>query len=620
MDLKMQLGTLNMLYKLVNGGEMSATPPVKPRFKPRPPDSFFEELLPEQMGVRSEGLLKMFVKLSASSDICPHSVVVLRGGKLIAKADWKPYSSRFMHVSHSLCKSVVSMAVGIAVKEKYLSEDEKIADIFADEDIEISDKRMELVTVRHLLTMSSGVKFNEAGALTSENWTKNFIGSDLIFDPGSEFYYNSMNTYMLSAAVCKRTGISLSEYLNRRLFTPMGISGFYWEKSPQGIEKGGWGLYMTVYDYAKLGQLYLNGGVWNGIQLVPEEWVKKSVSKQISKASSPCSDGYGYQIWRTKHNDGFVFNGMLGQNVFVFPSRKTVIAITAGSSNLFPMCRAMDIITEFIENKDNFSSVPIKDFRYSNAALLRNTLAGASFAKPLTVSGKTGFLERLKKSLSSVSGTEAIPEAAKILNGAEIVFEKNRAGLLPALIQIMNGNFSGGIEKAVFETAAVRPDSLPSYKRFISPLAAYDSEKGGRFAIRIESGGNRVHVPVSFTEKPEYFDLEIGGDSFKVGVNGSLTVDEDGLPVLKITMCFVETSCTKILKFIFDYDEIILKIRESPQLYGVLDEAAEAVAPSLGKAAKKTMQAILETDIAEYKIKSFLEPTLKGKLIPNTGR
>ncbi len=621
MDLKMQIKILNALYKAVNGGKMSGAASTKPRFKTLEPTAPFEELLPEQVGVRSEGLLKMFARLSASGEIRPHSVVVLKDGKLIAKADWKPFSSRFMHVSHSLCKSVVSMAVGIAAKEKYISEEEKITDILGVNQ-DISDKKMYEVTVRHLLTMSSGVKFNEAAAMASESWTKDFLASELMFDPGSGFNYNSLNTYMLSAALCGRTGMSLSEYLNRRLLKPMGITDFYWEKSPEGIEKGGWGLYMGVYDYAKLGQLYLDGGVWNGIGLVPAEWVNKSVSKQISTAQSPCRDGYGYQIWRTKNGSGYVFSGMFGQNVYVFPNRRMVIAMTAGSSSLFPSCRASDIVTDFIEDPANFSPAPIKNFRYAGAAALRNSTASAEFGKPLTINGKIGFLERLRNSLSGKKADEAVPEAARILNGMGVVFDKNNAGLLPALIQIMNGNFSGGIEKAVFEVgaAAADPKLMPSYKRFINSRNFYENERGGKFVIRFESGGEKLRVPVSFGSKAEYFDLEVGGDSFKIGVRGSLTTDEDDLPVLKVVMCFVETSCSKILKFVFGYDGVILKLRESPELYGAMDEAAEAMMPSLGKTVKKTVKAILETDAAEYKIKSFLEPTLKGKLLEVRGK
>ncbi len=609
MDLKSQIKTLNVLYKIVNGN----TPimPPKPPLKELDGVCGFEEVLPEQAGVRSEGLLKMFAELSADRSVCPHSAIVLRGGKLIAKADWSPFSSRFMHVSHSLCKSIVSMAVGIAAEEKYISEDERLTDIFAG--YEVRDKKMSEVTVKRLLTMSSGVRFNEVSSAVSEDWTGDFLRSEVQFEPGSEFSYNSLNTYMLSAALCLRTGMSLSEYLNRRLFKPMGITDFYWEKSPGGAEKGGWGLYMGICDYAKLGQLYLDGGVWNGVSLVPAEWVAKSSSKLISKAHSPCYEGYGYQIWRTKNNDGFVFSGMLGQNVFVYPARKMVIAITAGSSNLFPPCRAMDIITGFIENKNNFSNEPIKNFRYANAALLRNALAEAEFGKPLRIGGRQSLFERLKQSLSHTAAADSIPEAALLLEGTEVVFEKNRAGLLPVLIQFMNGNFAKGIEKAAF-TSLGKSGVIPSYKRFVKQQAVYGNERSGRFAVRFEGGGETVTVPVSFSGKPVYFDLEYGGDSFRAAVNGSFTTDEDSLPVLKLVICFVETSCTKILKFIFESGGVTLKMRESPQLYSALDEAAEIVKPYIGKTAEKAVDAILETDIAEYKIKSFLEPTLRGKM------
>lgn len=593
MDLKMQIKTLETLYKIIKGSSFGDDLhiPQKPRFKPRDNTGIFEELLPEQVGVRSEGLLKMFSELAESSEICPHSMLVLKDGKLIAKGDWLPFTSAYPHVSHSLCKSITSMAVGIAEKEKYISTDEKIAEIFAGEMPAAPNKLMKEITVRHLLTMSSGVRFNEAGMLMSDNWIKSYLESEVIFEPGTDFRYNSMNTYMLSAALVRRTGLSLSEYLSRRLFKPMGITDFYWEKCPSGIEKGGWGLYMNIYDYAKLGQLYLNGGIWNGVRLVPRSWVEESSSKQISKSKSVCYDGYGYQIWLAKNKNGYLFSGMFGQNVFVFPKRNMVIAMTAGSSNLFPKCRAMNIITDFIENDSNFSKLPIHDFRYAHAAALRSALSDAHFGKPLLVKGKANFFARLRQSMVQNKTASAIPEAAEILNGRGVAFDRNNAGLLPVLIQVMNGNFEYGIEQVLF------------------------SVKNGNFLLRIDGGGISSVVPVSFTNEPVYFELERRGEVFRVGVTGNFTSDEDDFPVFRVQLCFVETSCTKVLKFIFGADGITLKIRENPQMYGALDEAAEMVVPSLGKGAKKTFDAILGSDIAEYKIKSFIEPTLKGRLV-----
>lgn len=589
-----QLRALEWLRGLISGRERKNYVPQKPELKPSDTSGTFEELLPEQAGVRSEGLLKMFAALSEEPGVNPHSAVVLRSGKLIAKADWSPYEAEYPHVSHSLCKSVVSMAVGIAANERLLFLEEKIADIFAEDMPKNPHKLMKSVTVKHLLTMSSGAAFSEAHALMSGDWVREFLSSDVKFQPGTEFHYNSLNTYMLAAAVCKRSGMSLSEYLKKRLFRPMGITNFYWEKCPRGIEKGGWGLYMTVFDYAKLGQLYLSGGVWNGVQLVPESWVRESTAKHMSTSDSPCRSGYGYQIWLAK-NGGYVFSGMLGQNVFVYPNRNIVIAVTAGSDAVFPDCRAADIIADFIGNDDNFSNVPIREFRYAEAARLRNALAEARFGKPLTIVSKPSVYERLKQSLAAAVKpvTEKLDsnpaaEAVKALAGTEIVFEERGGGLLPLLIQAMNGNFEEGIERVSF---GMEKDI---------------------FTVTLYGGETEDVIPVSLEGKPLYFYLKRRGDVFRVGATGSLVFDEDGFPVLRLELCFTETACTRILKFVFAGDGAVLKFRDSPALYGAIDEAAEVLLPILSGTAQRVLDAALETDIAGYQIRKFLEPTIKG--------
>lgn len=585
-----QLRALEWLRGLVSGKEKEIYVPQKPELKPSDTAGTFEELLPEQAGVRSEGLLKMFAALSEEHGINPHAAVVLRSGKLIAKAEWSPYEMEYPHVSHSLCKSVVSMAVGIAAEERLLFLEEKIADIFAEDMPKNPHKLMKSVTVKHLLTMSSGAAFSEARALMSGDWVRDFLASDVKFQPGTEFKYNSLNTYMLAAAVCKRAGMSLSEYLKKRLFRPMGITNFYWEKCPRGIEKGGWGLYMTVFDYAKLGQLYLNGGVWNGVRLVPESWVRESTAKHMSTSDSPCRGGYGFQIWLTR-NGGYVFSGMLGQNVFVYPSRNVVIAVTAGSDAVFPDCRAADIIADFIGNDDNFSNVPIREFRYAEAARLRNALAGARFGTPLTMTSKPSVYERLKtavKSLSEKPAEDAALSAAKELAGTEVVFEERGGGLLPLLIQAMNGNFEEGVERVSF---GIQNDI---------------------FTVTLYGGEAADVIPVSLEGMPLYFSLKRRGDVFRIGATGSLVFDEDGFPVLRLELCFTETACTRILKFVFTGDGVLLKFRDSPALYGAIDEAADVILPIFSGTAQRVLDAALETDIAGYQIRKFLEPTIKG--------
>lgn len=601
MDIGKQIRTLEWLHGLISGKETGDIyVPQKPKLRPSEAAGF-EELLPEQAGVRSKGLLKMFAELSAAHGVNPHSAVVLRDGKLIAKADWSPYEAEYPHVSHSLCKSIVSMAVGLAVEEKILFLTEKVAPIFKEELPKNPDKLMKNVTVRNLLTMSSGVSFNEAKAVMSKNWVRDFLSSEVKFEPGTDFCYNSLNTYMLSAVVCKRSGTSLTEYLNQRIFRPLGIKNFYWEKCPRGIEKGGWGLYMTIFDYAKLGQLYLNGGAWNGARIISENWVKVSASRQIVKGESPCRQGYGYQIWLTK-NEGYVFSGMLGQNVFVFPKRDMVIALTAGSNAVFPDCRAADIIGEFIDNDDNFSNSPIKEFRYAEAAQLRNALAEAKFGEPLEISPKPTLAEVLRQSLLPkkkipVPDEEenVLTQAAKILNGAEIIFEESNSGdILPMLIQAMSGNFDSGTKRVKFKAGT----------EFLSVIIF-----GG------DGDSAMARIPVRYDGKPAYFELERRGDVYRIGATGNITADEDGKPVLRVMLCFTETACTRLLKFVFDGEDVTLKFRDSPNLYNAIDEGAEILLPMIGNASRKILDAALESDIADYQIRKFLEPSIKGIII-----
>ncbi len=574
MGLKIQLKTISFLYRLFKGDtKYCRSQSEKPLFAPVDASGTFREALPEQEGVRSEGLLKMFAEISDDRRVNPHSALVLRHGKLIAKADWDPFSAEYPHVSHSLAKSVTSMAAGIAVKEKYIGIDETLADVFGH-----SDKPLREATIRNLLTMSTGAKFNEAGSFLSENWVESFLSSETLFKPGTDFRYNSMNTYMLSAAICKRTGLSLSEYLSRRLFSPMGINNFYWEKCPMGIEKGGWGLYMSIYDYARMGQLWLDNGIWNGVQLVPYDWISAASAKQISHREF-CSDGYGFQVWNGKH--GTVFSGMFGQLVYIVPRLDMVLALTAGSENLFPCGGALRYIDDFLGNSRNFSSKAITRFHYAETAKLRKALASAHFGVPLEIGARKNIFSRLKELFNR---NEAAPES--VLNGVEISFGSNRADVVPLLVQIMDGCFGRGIDRVKFV--------LSEEKLF----------------LKINMGELHIAVPISFGGAVNF---SLG--SYNVASTAAFTADEDGYPVVKIQLCYLETSCTKVLKFIFNEMGVTLKIRETPKLYRALDEISAFTVNDIGEGIRRTLENILESDAAEYRIKSFIEPTLDGKYI-----
>jgi CubicO group peptidase (beta-lactamase class C family) len=152
---------------------------------------------------------------------------------------------------------------------------------------------------------------------------------------------------MVSAIVQKVTGISLMEYLQTRLFEPLGITEQTWESCPRGINVGGWGLSVKTEDIARFGQLYLQKGVWNGVRLLPESWVGQATSRQVSngtRAESDWEQGYGFQFWCCRHH-AYRGDGAFGQYCIVMPEQDAVLAIT---SNVGDMQALLNLVWEHI--------------------------------------------------------------------------------------------------------------------------------------------------------------------------------------------------------------------------------------------------------------------------------
>ena len=268
-----------------------------------------------------------------------HSFMLLRHGHVIAEGWWKPESADKPHVLHSLTKSFNATAVGLAIADGKLSLDDPVLKFFpADAPAEPSDN-LKALKVRDLLTMSGGHDTEPktgAGGPT----VKQFLAHPFVYKPGTHFQYNSMGSYTLSAIVTKVTGQTSLEYLKPRLFEPLGIDNPQWASSPEGNSIGGSGLKLCTEDIAKLGQLYLQKGKWNGKQLIPQHWIEQATSKQVpneqeshSKIGVDWRQGYGFQFWRCTHN-AFRGDGAAGQIILVIPDKDAVIAVTADTGNM----------------------------------------------------------------------------------------------------------------------------------------------------------------------------------------------------------------------------------------------------------------------------------------------
>ena len=271
-----------------------------------------------------------------------HSVMVIQHDKVLEE---KFFQGDSAHILNSVSKTFTSTAVGFAISEGLMSLDEKIVDIFPELVSENVSDTMRRVTVRNLLTMNSGHGTEPASVRRSEDWVKAFLESHLDYEPGTCYCYNSYGTYVLSAAVQKRSGQKVVDYLDTRLWQPLGIEKPRWQESPAGINAGGWGLYLKTEDLARMGLCILHGGEFGGKQVIPAEWVAEMSKYQVPSVNAGVNQhqavergmdptendwmqGYGYQMWRCRHN-AFRADGAYGQYIIVMPEKDAVLAVTA---------------------------------------------------------------------------------------------------------------------------------------------------------------------------------------------------------------------------------------------------------------------------------------------------
>src|SRR6185436_19312744 len=208
----------------------------------------------EAEGVSSDSILH-FLDAIGNTNNEFHSFMMLRHGKVVAEGWWDPYKPTLKHMMYSVSKSFTATAVGFAVTEKRISVNDKVVSFFPADLPDTVSSYLSSLTIKDLLTMSVGQDPDPTGPIGSnnDNWVAGFFRTPILYQPGSRFLYNSAATYMLSAIVQKVTGQRVLDYLQPRLFSPLGISGIDWEVSPQKVNAGGWGLRLKTEDMAKFG-------------------------------------------------------------------------------------------------------------------------------------------------------------------------------------------------------------------------------------------------------------------------------------------------------------------------------------------------------------------------------
>ena len=288
---------------------------------------------PAAEGISTQAIINMMDSLMALPECDIHHVMVMRHGKVVAELHPTPFRAEDSHTLYSASKTFTSLAVGIAIDENLLRLDDRVMTFFPDKRTNRVSDNMADMTVRDLLMMASGVEPDWTMRNNSMDWVKDWLAKPVADKPGSRFQYDSMCTFMLSAIVQRVTGYTMLVYLQKKLFAPMHITVADWETSPDGINTGGWGLRVQAETMAKLGQLLLNKGNWNGEQLVSADYVEAACSRLIdggAKETTPPTDGnqgYGYQVWQSKWPGSFRADGAMGQYTVVVPQEDLVVVI-----------------------------------------------------------------------------------------------------------------------------------------------------------------------------------------------------------------------------------------------------------------------------------------------------
>ncbi len=372
------------------------------------PDKEWRKETPESLGLDPAKLESMNQTI-ITQDIGIDSIHIIRYGYLGYEMNYDYYTHSDIHLMWSVTKSVISILIGIAHEEGFIpSLDEPILDIFTERSFDNVDSRKEAITIRHLLKMQSGLEWSSINVMkndpvdkhdyelltnssdpnwnswpmnpdhdtvkmfNSSDWVQYILDKPMVSNPGTEFFYSTAPSHLLSAVIQNKTGMNTVSFAEQYLFNHLGITNYVWYNDSQGISNGGLGLWLQPFDMTKIGYLYLNEGQWNNVQVVPSSWVSESIQDY-----NP-GNGYGYQWWIKDNYYHAIGHG--GQNIYVVPDDSLVTTITASEYPHYGNIQA--VFEGFI-----LSSI-IADITFPTTTTTRTTTTTTSDLPSVTLSDK----------------------------------------------------------------------------------------------------------------------------------------------------------------------------------------------------------------------------------------
>jgi CubicO group peptidase (beta-lactamase class C family) len=370
------------------------------------PTKSWQVSTPEEQGMDSASIARLIETVGTYKQ---DSLMIIRHGRIVAEAYYAPYVAGISHDLRSVTKSVVSTLTAIELKQGLLdSVDQPVLDLFPEKKILRVDENKRAMTVQTLLDMTSGIEWQEKAYTPDEtimqmyrspDRTEFVLSQPMSSAPGSQFYYNSGNPYVLSALITKKTGQSAFDFAKKELFGPLGIASARWGRvDAQGVTDGEAGLFLSPHDMARIGYLYLHNGLWDGKQIIPSSWADRAKEGKVS-----ATFGYHYANlwWSLPEKGAYMARGRHSQLILVLP-KLDVVAVMTGilrDDEFYSASRLIDDISRSVKSDTPLPSDPIA------TSLLAASLRQAATEKPSSVGG--------------------IPELAKAISGKTFQFDQN---------------------------------------------------------------------------------------------------------------------------------------------------------------------------------------------------
>ncbi len=520
-----------------------------------------------ELGLSARKLLIMYRSLVENRSVMLDGLAIAKGENLICKGYCPPYTEENPHITNSTCKTITAIAVMFAIAEGLFSEKDFVLSFFPEYESILTSKYVKQITIEHLLTMTSMSKCTEVSAMVEKDWAKAFLLTDCHGEPGTQFIYNSMNTYMLSAIVCRVANQSLLEYLRPRLLEPLGINHVTWELCPKGIERGGWGMHLSLEGMLKIGLFIANDGFYDGKQWIDPVYIRKMKETKVVQDVDALATGYGYQLWHL--NDGYyMLSGMYGQHVIIDEKQKLVVATNAHNDKMFPDSVLTRTILNCMKDETLFQpdkKLKEKAFYKQFLSVFQDFCNGQSLT---TITGVlSGTIYRKSKQKEVLKQLEHLQNICGRFHKKRLHIKQGTFQLFPYMMRGMYQFPSYAVTDILFKVSKNTASLC-----FIKEGIKKEKRDGFRRTDNTrQKDCDKMIIQVGFGC---YYNqtIEIGPNSVSLAAKLYLSKDEDDNDVMQLDLVFPTTGFSRKIKF-FLYDERIgIECIEYPDMKAIVEQ------------------------------------------------